>query len=85
MTAPPNESGEEISLDQVSLRRRLLNVRTIGSLLFGLLLLYFLARVIFGDNFDWGEVAQLVGQADVGFLALAFVAYYATFPLRGFR
>jgi uncharacterized protein (TIRG00374 family) len=81
----PNESGEEISLDQVSLRRRLLNVRTIGSLLFGLLLLYFLARVIFGDNFDWSEVARLVGQADLGVLALAFLAYYATFPLRGFR
>ncbi|HYI67027.1 MAG TPA: lysylphosphatidylglycerol synthase transmembrane domain-containing protein [Candidatus Limnocylindrales bacterium] len=87
MTAPPNSNGtgDEISLDQVSLRRRLLNVRTIGSLLFGLVLLYFLARIIFGDNFDWGEVAQLVGQADVGFLALAFLAYYATFPLRGFR
>jgi uncharacterized protein (TIRG00374 family) len=85
MTTAPNDNGEDISLDQVSLRRRLLNVRTIGSLLFGLLLLYFLARVIFGDNFDWSEVARLVGQADPGFLALAFVAYYATFPLRGFR
>ena len=87
MTAPGNgnDNGDEITLDQVSLRKRLLNVRTIGSLLFGLLLLYFLARIIFGDNFDWGEVARLVGQADIGFLALAFVAYYATFPLRGFR
>jgi uncharacterized protein (TIRG00374 family) len=85
VTAPSNGTSDEIGLDQVSLRRRLLNVRTIGSLLFGLLLLYFLARVIFGDNFDWGEVARLVGQADLGFLALAFVAYYATFPLRGFR
>jgi uncharacterized protein (TIRG00374 family) len=89
VTAPPTGTGtgtgDEISLDQVSLRRRLLNVRTIGSLLFGLVLLYFLARIIFGDNFNWGEVARLVGQADVGFLALAFVAYYATFPLRGFR
>jgi uncharacterized protein (TIRG00374 family) len=85
VTAPTNGTGDEISLDQVSLRRRLLNVRTIGSLLFGLLLLYFLARVVFGDNFDWSEVARLVGRADVGFLALAFVAYYATFPLRGFR
>ena len=85
MTAPGNGNGDEISLDQVSLRKRLLNVRTIGSLLFGLLLLYFLARIIFGDNFDWSEVARLVGQADIGFLALAFVAYYATFPLRGFR
>ncbi|HEX7196819.1 MAG TPA: lysylphosphatidylglycerol synthase transmembrane domain-containing protein, partial [Candidatus Limnocylindria bacterium] len=71
--------------DQVSLRRRILNWRTIGSVLFGLLLLYLLSRVIFGDDFDWGEVVRLVGQADPGFLVLAFLAYYATFPLRGFR
>ncbi|HEX2844510.1 MAG TPA: lysylphosphatidylglycerol synthase transmembrane domain-containing protein, partial [Candidatus Limnocylindria bacterium] len=71
--------------DGISLRRRMLNVRTIGSLLFGLLLLFLLSRVVFGDNFDWGEVGRLIGQADLGFLALAFVAYYATFPVRGFR
>jgi hypothetical protein len=70
---------------QVSLRRRMLNVRTIGSLLFGLVLLYLLSRVLLGDDFDWSEVARLVGQADVGFLALAFIAYYATFPIRGLR
>ncbi|MDQ4036597.1 MAG: flippase-like domain-containing protein [Chloroflexota bacterium] len=74
-----------ILADQVSLRRRILNLRTIGSLLFGLVLLYLLSRIIFGDDFDWGEVARLVGQADPGLLALAFLAYYATFPLRGFR
>ena len=85
MTTPSSDDREEISLDQVSIRRRLLNVRTIGSLLFGLVLLYFLGRLILGDNFDWGEVARLVSQADIGFLALAFVAYYATFPVRGFR
>ncbi|MGH2402606.1 MAG: lysylphosphatidylglycerol synthase transmembrane domain-containing protein [Candidatus Limnocylindria bacterium] len=80
------DDQEQIILaDQVSLRRRIFNLRTIGSLVFGLLLLYLLSRVIFGDDFDWGEVARLVGQADPGFLALAFIAYYATFPLRGFR
>ena len=71
--------------DGISLRRRMLNVRTIGSLLFGLLLLFLLSRVVFGENFDWGEVGRLIGQADLGFLALAFLAYYATFPVRGFR
>jgi uncharacterized protein (TIRG00374 family) len=71
--------------EQVSLRRRLVNVRTIGSLAFGLVLLFLLFRVVFGEGFDWGEVARLVSQAHVGFLALAFIAYYATFPLRGFR
>ncbi|MBA2265118.1 MAG: flippase-like domain-containing protein, partial [Chloroflexi bacterium] len=80
-----NEPIEVITDDQVSLRRRLLNVRTIGSLVFGLLLLFFLSRVIFSEDFDWAFVWRLVGQADPGFLALAFLAYYATFPLRGFR
>ena len=80
-----NDQEQVILADQVSLRRRIFNLRTIGSLVFGLVLLYLLSRVIFGDDFDWGEVGRLVGQADPGFLALAFVAYYATFPLRGFR
>ncbi len=76
----PEELAEEVSL-----RRRMLNVRTIGSLLFGALLLFLLARVVFGDQFDWGEVGRLIGQADPGFLLLAFAAYYATFPVRGYR
>ena len=80
-----DDRDQVILADQVSLRRRILNWRTIGSVLFGLLLLYLLSRVIFGDDFDWGEVVRLVGQADPGFLVLAFLAYYATFPLRGFR
>ena len=71
--------------DQVSLRRRILDVRTIGSLAFGLLLLFLLFRVVFGPGFDWGEVARLIGQANPAFLLLAFVVYYATFPLRGYR
>jgi hypothetical protein len=79
------ERAPDVLDDGVSLRRRMLNVRTIGSLLFGLLLIYLLSRVAFGDDFDWGEVARLIGQANPGFLFLAFIAYYATFPLRGFR
>ena len=82
---PITSSGQEILEDQVSLRRRLLNWRTIGSLIFGFLLLFLLSRVFFGDDFDWGRVLQLVGDANIGFLALAFLAYYATFPVRGFR
>jgi uncharacterized protein (TIRG00374 family) len=69
----------------VSLRSRLLNIRTIGSLLFGALLLFLLFRVVFGDQFDWGEVGRRIAQANPAFLLLAFLAYYATFPLRGFR
>jgi glycosyltransferase 2 family protein len=71
--------------EQVSLRRRMLNVRTIGSLIFGVLLLFFLSRFLLSPDFDWGEVARLIGQANPVFLLLAFGAYYATFPLRGYR
>ena len=80
------EPGPPATLpEEVSLRRRILNVRTIGSLLFGAVLLFLLYRLVFGDQFDWSEVGRLIGQADPGFLVLAFVAYYATFPVRGFR
>ena len=84
MTKGPGPAAERLD-DQISLRRRLLDVRTIGSLLFGVVLLFLLTRVVFSPSFDWGEVLRLIGQADLGFLALAFVAYYVTFPLRGYR
>ncbi len=80
----PEQAPENLD-EQVSLRRRLLNVRTIGSLLFGVLLLYLLWRVLLSPDFDWGEVVRHVGQANPAFLLLAFIAYYATFPLRGYR
>ena len=83
---PTGTEDAENGLDGgVSLRQRLLNVRTIGSLLFGVLLLFLLFRLVFGDDFDWGEVVRLIGGANPGFLLLSFLAYYATFPLRGLR
>ena len=84
MTADEEPTANELE-EEVSLRRRLLNVRTIGSLVFGLLLLFFLFRFVFSEGFDWGEVARLIGRANPTLLLLALVAYYATFPLRGFR
>ena len=80
------ENGDQAALEEeVALRGRVWNVRTIGSILFGLLLLFLLSRVVFGEDFQWGDVFRLVGQADPTFLVLAFIAYYLTFPLRGFR
>ena len=70
---------------EVSLRSRLLNVRTIASLVFGIVLLVLVTRLVFGGDFDWGEVVHRISEANFGFLGLAFLAYYATFPLRGFR
>jgi glycosyltransferase 2 family protein len=82
---PGPDPVEPVRPEDVSLRRRLLNVRTIGSLLFGAVLIFLLVRLVFGDEFQWGEVVRLIGQADPAFLLLAFVAYYATFPIRGYR
>lgn len=82
---PALDPVEPVRPEDVSLRRRLLNVKTIGSLLFGVVLIFLLVRLVFGDEFQWGEVVRLIGQADPAFLLLAFVAYYATFPIRGYR
>jgi glycosyltransferase 2 family protein len=81
----PGRPEDAAIAGEVSLARRVVNVRTIASLVFGALLLFLLFRVFFGDDFDWGLVVRLVGDADPAFLALAFLAYYATFPLRSFR
>ena len=80
LDAPP---GEEIQEREVSLRRRVLNVRTIGSILFGVLLLYLLFRFVL--NLDFAATWERIANADFRFLLVAFVTYYLTFPLRGYR
>jgi uncharacterized protein (TIRG00374 family) len=82
MTDQGPAESELISTD-VSLGRRLLNWKTIGSILFGVLLLVLLFRYVL--NQDLGEIWARISHASPGFLLLAFVAYYLTFPLRGFR
>lgn len=77
-------NGGELD-EGLSLQGRLLNVRTIASIVFGALLLFLFFRVVFGEEFDWGAVLGLIGQANPALLLLALVAYYATFPLRGLR
>jgi uncharacterized protein (TIRG00374 family) len=67
----------------VSLGRRLLNWKTIGSIVFGIVLLILLFRYVL--NQDLGEIWTRISHANPAFLLLAFVAYYLTFPLRGFR
>ncbi len=80
LDAPP---GEEIQDQEVSLRRRVLNWRTIGSIVFGVLLVYLLFRFVL--NLDFGATWERMSNADPAFLVLALVAYYLTFPLRGYR
>jgi glycosyltransferase 2 family protein len=79
LDAPPDE---QIPEPEVSLARRVLNWRTVGSLIFAVILLV-LAFNTLGVNL--GSTLQLIAQANVGLLVLAFVVYYLTFPLRAFR
>jgi glycosyltransferase 2 family protein len=80
LDAPPTE---EIAEREVSLRSRVLNVRTIASVVFGVALLYLLFRFVL--NLDFAATWERIVNADVGYLGIAFVAYYLTFPLRGYR
>jgi glycosyltransferase 2 family protein len=79
LDAPPDEPIPE---REVSLARRVLNWKTIASVVFALLLLALAFRTL-GVNL--GRTWSLVTGANLGLLLLAFVAYYLTFPLRAFR
>jgi uncharacterized protein (TIRG00374 family) len=68
---------------EVSLGRRFANWRTIGSIIFAVVLLFLLFRFVL--QIDFAATWSLIARADPGFLLLAVLAYYATFPLRGFR
>jgi uncharacterized protein (TIRG00374 family) len=75
--------AEEIPEQEVSLSRRFLNVRTIGSIVFGLALLAFLFAFVL--KLDWGLLWQEILGANFWFLLAAFAVYYLTFPIRGAR
>ena len=78
--APPEES---IPDREVSLAQRFLNVRTIGSIVFGVLILVLLFQVVL--KIDFGATWSQIATANPIFLLLATLAYYATFPVRGLR
>jgi len=80
LDAPPDEAIPE---QEVSLVRRLLNLRTIGSIAFGLVLVFLLFRVIL--NVDFGRAFELMRGANLWLLLAGLVAYYLTFPLRSLR
>jgi len=78
--APPEEAIPE---REVSLARRLLNARTIGSIAFGLVLVFLLFRVVL--NVDFGRAFDLMRSANLWMLLAGLVAYCLTFPLRSLR
>lgn len=78
--APPEEAIPE---REVSLARRLLNVRTLGSIAFGLVLVFLLFRVIL--NVDFARTFELMRSANLALLLAGLLVYYLTFPLRSLR
>ena len=74
---------EPVPEREVSLRARLLNVRTIGSLVFAVLLGFFLFRVVL--NVDFASTIDYISGANIGMLLIGLAAYYLTFPLRALR
>src|SRR5207302_1996536 len=76
-------ASEPIPEREVSLARRFLNFRTIGSIVFGVALLVLLFVFVLGV--DWGRTWSQIAHANLGLLLLALAVYYLTFPLRGFR
>ena len=76
-------AAETIDEREVSLARRFLNLRTIGSIVFGVAILFLLFRVVL--NIDFGATWQRIAGANPIYLGLAFLAYYfgatpASFP-----
>ena len=74
---------DEVSADQLSLGRRLRQPRTLLSIVVPLVILALVARSL--PDFKLDRLPGLIATANPLLLLAAFVAYYAGFPLRGYR
>jgi uncharacterized protein (TIRG00374 family) len=75
--------ADRVSVDSLSLGRRLRQPKTILSLIVPLVLLVFFARALPGFKLD--ELPGLILKANPLLLLAAFVVFYSGFPLRGLR
>lgn len=76
------DSDSSIEAEQVGLSGRSLRTRTAISFLIAAALLVFFASRL---EIDFGRIWETIKRADFRLFALGFLAYYATFPLRGLR
>ncbi len=76
------QEENEISREQLSLRSRLLNWRTIVPLVVVIALLVYLAQKA---HIDPKQTWATLKQANLLFFLIAFLIYYASFPLRALR
>lgn len=75
------QTSEEPETEGVSLKKRLLNGKTILSFVIAILLL----AAVFRRLGDFSEAAQTIRGVNVWLYLLAFAAYAMTFPMRGLR
>jgi uncharacterized protein (TIRG00374 family) len=85
---PAREQGENVEVAELessvapSLGERFFNLRTLFSFALGFAILAFLFTRV---QIDVGAIVERVRQANPLVLALALVAFYATFPIRAVR
>src|SRR5215212_3423141 len=84
---PAGRSSDETPRNEAAgsppLGRRIFSLRNIVSVLLTLGVLYLVYRQFLG--FDWDEVWASVRGASLGLFALAFAAFYCSFPVRALR
>ncbi len=80
--ADADTSGQEITREQLSLRKRLLNWRTIVPLVIVLALLIYSAQKL---NINPQQTWTAIRSANGIFFLAAFLSYYLSFPLRALR
>lgn len=78
----PGHAEREITREQLSLRKRLLNWRTIVPLVIVLALLIYSAQKL---NINPQQTWTAIHSANVIFFLAAFLSYYLSFPLRALR
>ena len=77
-----DDAGEVVEAEQLALSRRLRQPRTIISILIPLAVI---AVFVALNGEQLGRVPGLIAEADLRLVGLAFLIFYAGFPLRGFR
>lgn len=90
--SPPEETDERAWQEEPeeeeaikappSLGKRFFNLRTLVSFALGFAILLFLTTRV---QVDVGGIVERISQANPGLLVLAFLAFYATFPVRAAR
>lgn len=79
---PRSEPEAEPEAEEVSLRQRFLRPRTLISFLFAIAIIVFLLTQV---DIDFVETWRTITSANMLLVLLAFLVYYASFPIRGLR